>query len=216
MNNKTLWWNKWWVIGAFLMVGAGILCPFFTSWTEKSLQTEHTEETDDESWEVTPSGHLAEARKSLAREFIPNADPMNTSCLNVCDARKHLEAIHEDSCEYLEARRLMAEVERREAEIEKLSELLTCRLLKKQWEELAGRLEHYFLGKNMVVYVHLEGEEEDCIVLEYMLWSRPLVYKTVNGTGFLKSLKQLGFKKVIYDATHGYSWTYNLEGCFEE
>ena len=201
--------KKWWVIGSFV-IGVSILFIMVTWNTKNAKQPASVNEI--KPGELTPYEHLMEARKALMDGYKPDEEPTKTSWGRVYDARIHLEAIKDDSPEYAEAQRLMDEVKRREAEIERVSAVLTREYLKKQREEVVGKLERYFAGKDMYVHVQLEGEEETVLRLEYIFWSRPLVYRVVNGTGFLPALKNIGFKKVIFDATHDYSWTYDLEG----
>lgn len=207
-------WNKnWWTIGSFV-IGISILFVMVIWNTENAKQPASVNEI--KPGELTPYDHLIEARKALMDGYKPDEDPFKTSWGRVYDARIHLEAIKQDSPEYAEAQRLMDEVMRREAEMERASVIQTQKYLKKQREEVMGKLERYFVGKDMYVHVELEGEEVTILRMEYMFWSRPLVYQVVNGTGFLPALKNLGFKKVIFDATHDYSWTYDLEGNTEE
>lgn len=201
--------KRWWVIGSFV-IGVSILFVMVTWNTKNTKQPALVNEI--KPVELTPHDHLMEARKALIDEYKPDEDPFKTSWGRVYDARIHLEAIKHDSPEYAEAQRLMEDVKRREAEIERASAVLTQGYLKKQREEVVGKLERYFAGKDMYMHVQLEGEEETILRLEYIFWSRPLVYRVVNGTGFLPALKNIGFKKVVFDATHDYSWTYDLEG----
>lgn len=205
--------KNWWVIGLFV-VGVSILFVMVTWNTKNAKQPVSVKEI--KPGELTPHDHLMEAKQALMDGYRPDKDPAKTSWGRVYDARIHLEAIKDDSPDYAEAQRLLAEVTRREAEIERISTILTQRYLKKQREEVVGKLERYFVGKDMYVHVELEGEEETILRMEYMFWSRPLVYRVVNGTGFLPALKNIGFKKVIFDATHDYSWTYDLEGNIGE
>ncbi|MDR4509168.1 MAG: hypothetical protein MRJ65_13210 [Candidatus Brocadiaceae bacterium] len=219
MKNQTLWLKKWWLISIFLIIsGISILYQFVKPGVENQEHTIHNKEIEAlPRHETTSIEHLEEARKALADDFRLNADPMKTSWGRVYDARVHLEAIIQNvSSEYGEAERLMKEVERREIEMERIYEIHTQKHLKKQRDELIEKLDKYFLGKGMDVSIRLEGKEKDILVLGSILWSRPLIYRTVNGTGFLESLKRLGFKKVTYDATHGYSWTFQLEENYEE
>jgi len=200
--------KRWWVIGSFV-IGISILFVMVIWDTENAKQPASVNEI--KPGELTPCEHLMEARQALMDGYKPDEEPFKTSWGRVYDARIHLEAIKHDSPEYSEAQRLMDEVKRRESEIERVSAILTQKYLKKQREEVVGKLERYFAGKDMYVHVQLDGEEETILRLEYMFWSRPLVYRVVNGTGFLPALKNIGFKKVIFDATHDYSWTYDLE-----
>ncbi|MCF6156422.1 MAG: hypothetical protein E3K36_14550 [Candidatus Brocadia sp.] len=205
--------KRWWAIVSFI-IGASILFVMVTWNTKNTKQPALVNEI--KPGELTPHDHLMEAKQALMDGYRPDEDLAKTSWGRVYDARIHLEAIKDDSPDYAEAQRLLAEVTRREAEIERISAILTHRYLKKQREEVVGKLERYFVGKDMYVHVELEGEEKTILRMEYMFWSRPLVYRVVNGTGFLPTLKNIGFKKVIFDATHDYSWTYDLEGDTRE
>lgn len=206
-------YKRWWTIVSFI-IGVSILFVIVTGNTKNAKQPASMNKI--KPVELTPYDHLIEARKALLDGYKPNEEPTKISWGRVYDARIHLEAIKDDSPEYAEAQRLMDELKRREAEMERISAILTQRYLKKQREEVVGKLERYFVGKDMYVHVELEGDEKTVLRMEYMFWSRPLVYRVVNGTGFLPALKNTGFTKVIFDATHDYSWTYDLEGNAEE
>ncbi|TVM03518.1 MAG: hypothetical protein CV087_04680 [Candidatus Brocadia sp. WS118] len=201
--------KEWFIIGSFA-TGVSILFVMVTWNTKNARQTAPVHEI--KPGELTPFEHLTEARKALADGYKPGEDQLKTSWGRVYDARIHLGAVQNDSPEYAEAQRLMDEVKQREAEMGRVSEVLTQICLKKRREEVAGKLEKYFMDKEMYVAVKLEGEEETILRLEYIFWSRPLVYRVVNGTGLLPALKNIGYLKVIFDATHDYSWTYDLEG----
>lgn len=206
-------YKRWWTIVSFI-IGVSILFIMVIWSTKNAKQPPSVYEI--KPGESTSYNHLIEARKALMDGYIPDEDSLKTSWGRVYDARIHLEAIKDDSPEYAEAQRLMDELKRRETEMERIAAVLTQKHLKKQREEVAGKLERYFVSKNMYVLVQLEGAEETILRLEYLFWSRPLVYRVVNGTGFLPALKNTGFTKVIFDATHDYSWTYDLEGNAEE
>lgn len=206
-------YKRRWVIGLFIIC-VSILFIMVTLNTKNTKQPASMSKIKPE--EVTPYGHLVEAKKALIDEYTLNENWLKFSQEKIYEARIHLEAIKRDSPEYVEAQRLMNEVKQKEAEMEKVSAILTQECMRKQREEVAGKLEKYFIGKSMYVDVQLDGEEKTILKLEYILWSHPLIYRVINGTGFLPSLKKLGFKKVIFDTTHNYSWIYDLEGNIQE
>lgn len=205
--------KRQWAIGLFIIC-VSILFVMVTLDTKNIKRPAFMNKIKPE--ELTPYEHLIEAKKALINEYKANENWLKFSQEKIYDARIHLEAIKRDSPEYIEAQRLMNEVKQKEAEMEKVSAILTQECMRKQREEVAGKLEKYFIGKNMYVNVQLDGEEKTILKLEYVSWSYPLIYRVINGTGFLPSLKKLGFKKVIFDATHNYSWTYDLEGNIQE
>ena len=63
----------------------------------------------------------------------------------------------------------------------------------------------------MDVRVSISGVEKNVLKLNYILWSRPIIYKYVNENNFLDGPRRAGFKKVIFDDTHNDSWTYKLD-----
>jgi hypothetical protein len=58
--------------------------------------------------------------------------------------------------------------------------------------------------------VRLLGQNKTTIRLEYILFSRPMVYKLTNETELLDVLKNKGFKEVIFYDTYRYTWKYDL------
>jgi hypothetical protein len=104
----------------------------------------------------------------------------------------------------------MKEVEQREKEIKKVSEVVAKKIMIKQRERIAEEMERNYLSKGMDVHIRLSGTEKTIMKMEYVLFSRPLVYKIVNETDFLADLKKAGFQKVIFDDKYNYSWTYDL------
>ena len=203
------WYKKWWAIILFIFVGVSILNGILSSPTTPPPQTVKQSQKDDLFAKMTASEHLNEARKALA-EGKPHKDPMKTSFGRVDDARKHLAAIKEGVLEYTEAQKLMKEVERREKEIKKVSEVVAKKIMIKQRERIAEEMERNYLSEGMDVHIRLSGPEKTIMKMEYVLFSRPLVYKIVNETDFLANLKKAGFQKVIFDDRYNYSWTYDL------
>lgn len=165
---------------------------------------------EDPFLKMTDAEHLEAARKALLENYVPNKDPMKTQWGNVAEARKQLDAIKADSKEFTESRKLTSEVERREKEIEKVSRVVANKLMVKQREEISKTLETEYLKKGMDVHIRLSGTNKTVMRLEYILMSRPLVYKIANETDFLESMEKIGFKKVIFSDGYNYSWSYNL------
>lgn len=153
--------------------------------------------------EISGSQRLAEAKKALADGYSPNKDPMKTNWGKVAEARKQLEDIKPDVKEYAEAQKLMKEVERREAEINRMSQMVARDIV-------AGQMEKKLLSEGMDATVTVAGPEKTTITFKYVLFSRPLVYKLTNETEFLQNMRDAGFRKVIFTDGYYNTWTYDL------
>lgn len=70
---------------------------------------------------LSPAEHLSEAKKALADGYKPDKNPEKTRWGNVDKARQHLAAIPKNDPLSKDAAKQMAEVNRREKEIEKIS-----------------------------------------------------------------------------------------------
>ncbi len=160
---------------------------------------------------IPSSEHLALAKKYLKEGYEPNKDPMKAKWGNVVDAKQHLEAIKPEDKEYKESREFMKEIARREREIKKVAEKVAAKIMLSQRERYAKQIEKIFLRGGMDVTVSTSGPEKTVLKLDYVLWSRPLIYKFVNENNFLDGPKKTGFKKVIFYDTYNYSWTYKLD-----
>lgn len=75
--------------------------------------------------------------------------------------------------------------------------------------QAAGKeMERNFLSNGMDVNVRVSGPENKTIKFQYVLWSRPLVYKLVNENDFLENLQKHGYNNVIFYDGYRYTWTY--------
>jgi hypothetical protein len=74
----------------------------------------------------------------------------------------------------------------------------------------AGELEKKFLSGGQDFVIQAIGEKATNLRIKWVLIGRPFVYKTVNETDFLQSMRRRGFKKVTF--TDGYDgvWVYDL------
>jgi hypothetical protein len=135
----------------------------------------------------------------------------------IVESKKKLENIKEDFPEYAEVPKLSKELLHVENEIYKETREL-YRELGKAYEKglmqsrmvFAEELERNYLRKGMDVNVRLLGQNKTTIRLEYILFSRPMVYKLTNETELLDVLKNKGFKEVIFYDTYRYTWKYDL------
>lgn len=152
---------------------------------------------------VSPSGHLAYAKQALAENYKPHKDPMKTTWGRVDDARRHLEAIPPDAREHAEAQKLLAEVRRRETEIERLAKRGARQLVVEE-------MERKMLSEGHDFQFSLSGPEKNVLTVKYVLMSRPLVYKLTNESDFLTNMKKAGFTKIIFTDGFRESWTYDL------
>lgn len=185
-RNKKSFYKRWWFIVIFALVGLYILNGLLsTRYQKKELALQK---------ELTPLEYINEARKAYAER---KADV----------AILHLLAIEPGVPEYLEAQKLL----KRLIEIESGKQTHNKKLMQEYREKLADEIERNFLSQGMDVYIHLSGSKKTVIKLEYVLFSRPLIYKIANETNFLQNLREAGFKKVIFNDKYKTSLTYNLE-----
>ena len=145
--------------------------------------------------------HFAEAKKALADGYKPTGK--DRSWGRVKDARQHLEQIQPTDKEYAEAQRLIQEVGRREAEIEKWAQAFAR-------QYYSDELEKVYLSKGMDVEVSVSGTDNTTIKLKYVLMSRPLVYQMTNDSSVTGKLRELGFKKIIFTDGYRNTWTHDL------
>ncbi len=130
---------------------------------------------------------LAEAKLALADGYKPSGK--DRAWGRVKDAREYLVRVlnntDQSTKENKEAQKLLKEIERREAEIEKWAKL-TAR------ELFAQTAERNYLEKGMDVSLTLSGPDKTTIKFKYVLMSRPLVHQLTHSR----------FALVIYSARH--------------
>lgn len=148
-----------------------------------------------------PSEHLAEAKKAMADGYTPNGKYKSWG--RVKDARQHLEQVQPGDKEYEQAQKLLTEVSRREAEIERWAKTYAR-------QAYAETLEKTYLEQGMDVSVSLSGPDNTTIKLKYVLMSRPMVYKLTNDAEAMGRLRELGFKKAIFTDGYFHTWDYPL------
>ncbi|MCK4487913.1 MAG: hypothetical protein KAU38_14285 [Desulfobacterales bacterium] len=162
----------------------------------------------------TTDQRLSEAKKALDTDYQPYNDPMETTEWgHVAEAEKHLKAIkhYDNEQQKADADKLMKEIERRKREIEKVAK----KIMVQQREDLGKKLDKVFLDQGMDVEVILEGNEKDILILKYVLWGRPMVYKFTNDGNmsdgsFLSTLEKAGFKRVKFNNKSDYCVSYDL------
>jgi hypothetical protein len=161
-------------------------------------------------FQKTPREHLNAAKKALEDGYKLHKDPMKAAWGRVVDAQKHLNAINPKSKEYKEARRLMDEVLARMKAMEKVSAMLTKRLMIRQREMLVDELEFFYLAKGFDARISVSGPDKSCLKMECPPLSEVFILKMVQDTDFLVYLDRAGFKKVILGDGEGFSWTYSF------
>jgi hypothetical protein len=160
--------------------------------------------------------HLREAQKALA-EGNPDAEDLRQRTYGrLEDARRHLEAITRKDEEYGEAKELLKEVHRREKDLKKYNEAMAQAAEEqemKRRQEQARELDREFLTKGFDVKVELQGSAKDAIILNSVLFNRPMVFFFLDKSDLLKQLKDAGFRGVAFNnnATK-YSWEIDLDG----
>lgn len=165
----------------------------------------------EQAFEVMASGtHLQEARKALAAGHPDEKDIKKRTYGRLDEARRHLAAISSEADEYDEAKKLMAEVERREKDLKKYKEVMrqavSEEMIKKR-EEIAKELDRDFLGKGFDVQMELGGSEKTVLTMDCVVFSRPLVFVFVDKSDLLTRLRDAGFAEVVFSNKKiNYSW----------
>jgi hypothetical protein len=160
---------------------------------------------------LTPANHLSEAKKALNDGYRPNKDIMKTTWGRVTDAKNHLLSIPKNSPEWTgEGQKLWKEVERREKEINKAAEILTEKLMTEQRKKFAEQYEIALLDKGMDTTISTSGNSRTILRIEWILMSRPLVYKFINDESAMSNLRKLGFKKITFTDGYYHTWSHNL------
>lgn len=142
---------------------------------------------------LTPAEHLAAAKKAVAE--ATSGEPPG--------AREHIANISMFEKEYPQAQKLLAELDRRKAIIEKIANMAARQLVVEE-------MERKMLSQGMDFEFSVTGPNKDRLRVKYILMSRPLVYKLTNETEFLENMKRGGFKKVVFTDGYNESWSYDL------
>lgn len=68
-------------------------------------------------------------------------------------------------------------------------------------------LDRTFLTLGRDVGISVEGKQNTVLRLRWVLWSRVTIFQMQNDQEFMKSLRAIGFKRIIFETGYGYSWT---------
>jgi hypothetical protein len=90
-----------------------------------------------------------------------------------------------------------------------MSESEVQRLAPKR-KEFASELERGYLKSGMDVTVRVTGGSSTTLQIQYVLMSRPMVYKIANETNFLARCRDLGFKVVVFTDGFDATWRYDV------
>lgn len=152
---------------------------------------------------ISSKQHLEFAKQALNDNYKPNKDIEKATFGNITLAREHLSEIHFEDAEYAEAQKLYKEIERREAIIDQLAKQ-TARIV------TAKQMENKMLSQGFDMTFKVSGKGNTILTIEYILMTRPVVYKIENETDLLETLRQAGFKKVVltdgYDKRWWFTW----------
>ena len=169
----------------------------------------------EQAFAVMASGpHLQEARKALAAGNPEEKDIKKRTYGRLDEARRHLEAINSEADAYDEAKKLLAEVERREKDLKKYKEVMrqaaSAEGIKKR-QEIAKELDRDFLGKGFDVQMELSGPEKTVLTMDCVVFSRPMVFVFVDKSDLLQRLKDAGFAEVVFSNKKiNYEWDIDL------
>ena len=186
------------------------LLPLEHEITEEIIIPEMQRDMGEQFFRKTPREHLNAAKKALADGYKQHKDPTKAVWGRVVDAQRHLSVIDPKSKEYSEARHLMDEVVARMKAMEKVSAMLTKRLMIRQREMLVDELEFFYLAKGFDARISVSGPDKSCLKMECPPLSEVFILKMVQDTDFLVYLDRAGFKKVTLGDGEGFSWTYSF------
>jgi len=165
---------------------------------------------------LLPFEHLREAKKALAEGNPDAPDLRQRTYGRLEDARRHLEAITRKNEEYGEAKELLREVNRREKDLKNQHEAMARAAEEeavKRRQDLAAQLDREFLTKGFDVKIELRGAAKDEIILECVLFSRPMVFFFLDKSDLVKQFKDAGFREATFtNKAIKYSWEIDLEG----
>lgn len=164
---------------------------------------------------LTPGGHLQEAQKALAAGNPDEKDIKRRTYGRLEEAHKHLEAFDRKSKEYAEmAKKLLAEVDRREKDLKKYKEVMRQAVRKsniKKREDMAKELDREFLSKGFDVQIQLNGSDKTTLKMDCVLFSRPLIFVFVDKSDLLQRLRDAGFEEVVFSNKKvKYEWEIDL------
>lgn len=177
---------------------------------EEIVVPEIPRDMGEQFFHKTPREHLNAAKKALADGYKHHKDPTKAVWGRVVDAQRHLSAIDAKSKEYSEAMTLMDEVVSRMRAMEKVSAMLTKRLMIRQREMFVDELEFFYLAKGFDARISVSGPDKVCLKMECPPLSEVFILKMVQDTDFLVYLDRAGFKKVTLGDGEGFSWTYGF------
>jgi hypothetical protein len=186
------------------------LLPLEHEITEEIIIPEMQRDMGEQFFRKTPREHLNAAKKALEDGFKQHKDPTKAVWGRVADAQRHLSVIDPKSKEYSEARHLMDEVVARMKAMEKVSAMLTKRLMIRQREMLVDELEFFYLAKGFDARISVSAPDKSCLKMECPPLSEVFILKMVQDTDFLVYLDRAGFKKVTLGDGEGFSWTYSF------
>ncbi len=148
------------------------------------------------------AGLIASAKAALADGY--RIDSASKSWGRIADARMLLEQIPSDAPEFPEAKSLLSEVDRREAEKEKWDNLVARELH-------ASNLERTYAEMGKAIDISLAGEDKSVIKLDSTLMSKQIVDQMTSDLEFISSLREIGFTKAVFTGANLPTWTYDLE-----
>jgi hypothetical protein len=166
---------------------------------------------------LTPAAHLQAAEKALAAGNPNEKEIQKRTYGRLDEARRHLEAFDRKSKELAEtAKKLMAEVDRREKDLKKYKEVMRKaaqeEMIKKR-ENMVKELDRDFLNKGFDVHFQLSGSDKTVLKMDCVLFSRPLVFVFVDKTDMLQKLRDAGFEEVVFSNKKiKYEWDIDLNG----
>jgi hypothetical protein len=82
----------------------------------------------------------------------------------------------------------------------------------KERQKAAERLDRVFLDSGInVESVKATGPQKTTLRIRYVLTSRVFAHKFINNENLILRLRSAGFEKIIFDDTHGETWTSELD-----
>jgi len=149
---------------------------------------------------MTPAEHLKFAKDAISKGVV-------------VPAKMHLDAIPTQSKEYEEAKKLYpkigevnADARRRQQDKSNKLEAVARHVMRKNF---AATYQSHLLDNGMDAYVSTHGKQDTTLKVKFILISRPLIHKLTQQGDYWLSLKNMGFKKVIFTNGFNDTWEFN-------
>ena len=164
---------------------------------------------------------ILEQGRLLDQKLVEDSRPKQITKQNIVLIEKQeiertrtaLQSIERVAPQYEEARRLLANLDKHEAEGKKLMEATIAKAIADDVEgrrDYANEMEKTWLKNGMDAHVSTSGSKSTTLVIRYVLVSRPLLFKLMNETPFVENAKKVGFTNIHFTNGYDVQGTYDI------